>query len=293
MGLTWANSTSKGDISTSLAVEEIKTHLDSIFDDLVAGVYGAGSDDYEDLLRNSIYLNCTWDLFSDETLVDNINTDMTYNETDDQYSFTIGEVIQSDDLYDSSLSVTVTECLVVIDYTDSGTPTIEVTADGTNWETVTENSITTFTNTGTTLKLRFTAGGTGTIRSWGILYNPDSSSPFGSSRRKYITFNYEGLAQDEDTIVDGFYFNNDVAIDKLTITARVAPTGADLTVDLLKDGSEQSKVATLTDAATYEVTDFDPELYSTTDRFGLKIKSVGSGEEGQSLMVVVHYYDRS
>ena len=125
------------------------------------------------------------------------------------------------------------------------------------------------------------------------LYNPDTGTAYGATARKYITFNYEGLCQDEDTIIDGFYFGNSVGVDKVTITARVAPTGANLTVDLLKDGSEQTKIATLTAAGTYEVTTLSVvEYYSTSERFGLKIKSIGSTEPGQALIVIVHYYDR-
>jgi hypothetical protein len=259
--------------------------------------YGGGggsseADIYQDLLSDSAYLNCSWDGFSDESLTDAVNSDCDYNATETRYDLTIGEILQSDDLYDSTLSLTVTECMVSVDYTDSGTPTIEVTADGTNWETASNNTIHTFTNTGSTLKLRFTAGGTGYVGSWAILYNNDTGTAYGASVRKYITFNYEGLCQDEDVIVDGFYFNNGVAIDKITIISRVAPTGANITIDLLKGGAEQTNLATLTAASTYELTTITTASFATTDRFGLKIKSIGSTEPGQSLTVIVHYYDK-
>jgi len=260
--------------------------------------YGGGGgsseqDTYQDLLMNSKYLNCSWDDFSTEDLVDAGSTTMDYDSTNTQYDFTVGEILQSDDLYDPLESLTIEECMVSVDYTDSGTPTLEVTADGTNWETVTNNVLHTFTDTGTTLKFRFTAGGTGSINSYGILYNPSTSTAYGATSRKYITFNYEGLCQDEDTIIDGFYFNNTVAIDKVTLIARVAPTGSDLTVDILKAGAEQSAIATLTASATYEVTAITTQSFLITDRFGLKIKQVGSTEPGSSLTAVVHYYDKS
>ena len=251
------------------------------------------TDTYQDLLGGSAYLNCSWDGFTNEDLTDAGNTTMDFSLSEDRYDMTIGEIVQSDDLYDPLLSVTVVDCMVSVDYVDSGTPTIQATANGTNWETVTNNTLHTFTNTGTTLKLRFTAGGTGYVKSWAVLYNPDTGTAYGSSVRKYITFSYEGLCQDEDTIVDGFFFNNSVTVDKITIMSRVAPTGANLTIDLLKDGAEQSKVATLTAASTGESTAITSEYYSTAERFGLKIKSIGSTEPGQSLQVIVHYYDRS
>ena len=258
--------------------------------------YGGGggsseADIYQDLLSSSIYLNCSWDGFSDEDLTDDGNTDMDYDATNDQYDFTIGEILQSDNLYDPLQSLTITECMVSVDFTDDGTPTIEATADGTNWETVSNNVIHTFTDTGAVLKLRFTGGGTGSVNSWAVLYNPDSGTSAGATRRKYLTFYYEGVCQDEETIVDGFYFGNKVAIDAMTLFARVAPTSADLTVDLLDDGAEQTRLATLTDASTYEKTIITTKYYEITDRFGLKIKQIGSLEAGQGLTVVVHYYD--
>jgi hypothetical protein len=258
--------------------------------------YGGGggsseADIYSDLLGRSIYLNCSWDGFSNEDLTDAGNTTMDYDATNTQYDFTIGEILQSDDLYDPLQSLTITECMVSVDYTDSGTPTIQATADGTNWETVGNNERHTFTNTGTSFKIKFTAGGTGTLNSWAVLYNPDTGGTYGATKRKYATFYYEGVCQDEDIILDGFYFNNKVAIDNVTLHARVAPTGANLTVDLLDEGAEQSRVATLTDASIYEKTVVTTRYYESTERFGLKIKQIGSTEAGQGLTVTIHYYD--
>lgn len=292
MGLTWAEDITKGELSKSTNISEIRTHLDDIYGDLVAGVYGSGADLYSDVLASSCYNNCSWDTFTVTTLVDVGNTTMDLDVEIQRYDFTVGEVLQSNDLYDPLLAITVDECMVSIDYVDSGSPTIEVTADGTNWEIATNNALHSFTNTGSTLKLRFTAGGTGYIKSWAIFYNNDTGTTYGTSVRKYLTFNYEGSCQDEDTIIDGFHFSNGVSIEKITITSRVAPTGANLTIDLLKDGAEQSIISTLAAAATYEATSFTPQHFLSTDRFGLKIKSVGSTESGQSLIVVVHYYDR-
>ena len=291
MCLSWTEDISVGAISESSNIQEIRTFLDSMYDDLVAGVYGSGADLYEDLLGSSVYFNCSWDAFADQTLVDTGNSTMTYDSTKDLYDFTIGEVLQSEDLYDATLGVTITECMVSIYYTDDGVPTIEATADGVNWETVINNVIHEFTDTGTTLKIRFTGGGTGQVLSWGVLYNPDTGSVVGATRRKYIVFYYEGVCQDEDIIVDGFYFGNKVGIDSITLHARVAPTGDDITVDLLDGGAEQSKVATLTAASTYEKTDITTEYFEDTDRFGLIIKQIGSTEPGQGLLIIIHYYD--
>ena len=276
------------------SLDNLTAHLYGIDQELSSAGGGSSEGDmYQDLLGDSAYLNCTWDDFVGQTLASAASSTMDFNLVNSRYDFTVGEILQSIDLYDATLGITVSECMVSMDYTDSGSPTLEATADGTNWETVTNNTLHTFTDTGAVLKLRFTAGGTGVINSWAVLYNPDTGTAYGSSVRKYITFNYEGLAQDEDTIIDGFYFNNPVVIDKMTLIARVAPTGADLTVDLLKDGAEQTKIATLATTSTYELTTLGRAPYAITERFGLKIKSVGSTEPGQSLTAVVHYYDRS
>lgn len=108
---------------------------------------------------------------------------------------------------------------------------------------------------------------------------------------RYLTFYFEGICQDENTIIDGLFFDSTIYIDKITLHARVAPTGANLTVDLVKNNVEASKIATLTDGSTYQRTDITDVSYDTTERFGLKIKSVGSTEAGQGLTVIVHYYE--
>jgi hypothetical protein len=254
-------------------------------------------DMYQDLLDTSVYDNMTMNTFdaidTDDPLIDN-STDMDFDATAKGYDFTAGEFILSTDLVDPLLSgMDITECMVSIDYTDSGTPTIEATADGgSNWETVTNNSVHTFTDVGTDLRIRFTGGGTGTVLSWAVLYKPNPKQlPAGASRTKYITFYNEGNAVDEETIIDGMYFDNTIGINKITLHAKTAPTGANLTVDILKDGAEQSKIATLTDGSTYEKTSITTEYYSPLERFGLKIKSIGSGVSGAKLTAIVNYYD--
>ncbi len=93
-------------------------------------------------------------------------------------------------------------------------------------------------------------------------------------------------------IFDGYFFDNAVWIDGITINTRIAPSGSDLTIDLLKDGIEQLKFSSLADGNLYEKTSISPIAYSTTERFGLKIESVGSTNAGQGLTVIISYYDR-
>lgn len=132
-------------------------------------------DIYGDILGGSKYEFGTFDDFKDESLTDAANTDMTHDPNNSKYTFTAAEQVQSDDLFDSNSGLTeVTEALIEILYTDSGTPTVQATADGTNWETVTPGEIHTFTNTGIVLKLRFIGGGTGEVTSWGIFYKENT-----------------------------------------------------------------------------------------------------------------------
>ena len=255
------------------------------------------ADMYSDLLDGSIYQNATYDDMTTEALTDAGNTTMDYSLADERYNFTTTEVLQSDDLFDSTLTATLsatglTDCLVSVNYVDSGTPTIQVTTDGTNWETVTNNAVKSISSPGTTLKIRFTAGGTGYVDSWAVYYNAGTNLDTVKSNtiRGTESFYYEGLAQDEDTIIDGIYFDKVVSIDAITLMSRVSPSGANITTDITIAGVEQTKIATLTAGATYEKTTLGTALVvALTDRFGLKFKTVGSAEEGQGIEVLVHY----
>lgn len=129
------------------------------------------ADMYGDLLNTTNFVNVTYDEFLSEDLIDNGSSNMLFVAFERKYTFTAGQVLQSIDLYDSGESLIVDKALISVDYTDSGTPTIEASADGgLNWETVTNNTVHDFSNTGTDLRIRFTAGGTGEVRSWAYLY---------------------------------------------------------------------------------------------------------------------------
>lgn len=106
---------------------------------------------------------------------------------------------------------------------------------------------------------------------------------------KYIPFYVEGIVVDEETIFDGFFFENNSTILKITLMVKEIVTGSNLTIDLLKDGAEQTKIATLSDGSVYETTDIADTAYLTTERFGLKVKSVGSTTPGKGLTVLVHW----
>lgn len=132
------------------------------------------SDKYQDLLSQSKYERLAWDDFNDGGLVE--ATAMTLES--DGYGFTAGQVLTSTNLLDTEIpTYSITECFVYIEYEDAATPTIEITANGgVNWEVAENHNIHTFSVTGSDLRLRFTAGGTGKVRSWALLYYPHTSS---------------------------------------------------------------------------------------------------------------------
>ncbi len=130
------------------------------------------SDKYQDLLASSKYERMVWDDFRDGGLI--VPTSMTF--TQNGYTFLDGQVLESTNLIDPAVVTDLTECFIFIDFEDSGTPTIEVTADGTNWEEAFNNNIHIFDNRGTDLRLRFTSEGSGYLKVWSIMYAPHTIS---------------------------------------------------------------------------------------------------------------------
>ncbi len=162
------------------------------------GTGSAESDIYSDLLDGSIYKNLTWDDFSTEDRVNGTNSTMTWDEENTKYTFSTGELLHLETLYDNGLSLTsVSSCMVSVDYTDSGSLTIQVTNDGSNWVSVENNQVYDFSTSGTTLEVRFYGGSTGEIRSFGVLYNKD---PLALNYQGPVLKGSEFIAtQDQDT----------------------------------------------------------------------------------------------
>ena len=103
-----------------------------------------------------------------------------------------------------------------------------------------------------------------------------------------ITFQYSGQAIDEDDIVDGVKLPSAGTVTKKGIFAREAPTGADFTVDLLKDQAEQTRIATLADGAKKQLTDIADIAYTAAQEVGIRIKSVGSTAPGAEITVILY-----
>ncbi|MFN3467907.1 MAG: hypothetical protein ACK4WF_09445, partial [Candidatus Brocadiales bacterium] len=80
-------------------------------------------------------------------------------------------------------------------------------------------------------------------------------------------------------------------IDKVTLSARSAPTGSNLQVELLKNGLATGKIATLNIGNVYQSTTISPALsFSTADRLGLKVVAVDSGETAEGVEIIIYYF---
>jgi hypothetical protein len=106
---------------------------------------------------------------------------------------------------------------------------------------------------------------------------------------KVLTIPMWGTFIDEKEIWNGFYFPATVTIKKIGLHVDTAPTGANVTVDILKDDVEQTRVATLAAGSKNQVTDITDINFSATEKFGLKIKSVGTIEAGEGGTVAIYY----
>ena len=106
---------------------------------------------------------------------------------------------------------------------------------------------------------------------------------------KTLPIKVSGSLMDEEVFFNGFYFPKPSTIDKLSLHCRTAPIGADVTVDILKNDVEQSRIATLKDGSKDQVTDIADIAFTNAEKFGLKIKSIGSTTAGEDLTVVIYY----
>jgi hypothetical protein len=144
---------------------------------------------YSDLLRTTIFMNASYDGFKNEDLV--LSTDMTYNSKDKYYEFTNGQTITSTNLFDLSLSIPYVDYVMVyVNFIGASTPLIEVTSNGTDWNTVQNHRMFKIPDAtiGTDLRIKFTGSGNGTLLSWGVLYNKDltaSCSKYGLTYNKF------------------------------------------------------------------------------------------------------------
>ncbi len=107
---------------------------------------------------------------------------------------------------------------------------------------------------------------------------------------QYLCIHLGGAAIDEEVVFDGFYFDEDVAITKVTLYAREAPSGAALSLDFTKSGTEQTKTVALADGSKKGNTAISGLSYTMLEEFGMKVKSVGTTDPGADITILVHYH---
>jgi hypothetical protein len=89
---------------------------------------------------------------------------------------------------------------------------------------------------------------------------------------------------------EGFFPQENIVVNGLGFYAQTAPTGANLEIDIIKNGVAQNNVGVLTDGNQFEKTIFgSPVGFSTVDRLGLKFIQVGSVTAGDKIIVTVYY----
>ncbi|HHT9139394.1 MAG TPA: hypothetical protein ACFYEA_02520 [Candidatus Tripitaka californicus] len=111
------------------------------------------------------------------------------------------------------------------------------------------------------------------------------------TEHRYLTAHLEGFPILNDVFFDGHYFAEAVIIDKITLSARSAPSGSNLQIEILKNGVATGKVATLNAGSLYQSTTLSPGLsFAASDRLGLKVVAVDSGETAEGLGVLLGYY---
>ena len=103
-----------------------------------------------------------------------------------------------------------------------------------------------------------------------------------------LALHFEGTPVDEKEFVK-FQFDVAVKVTRVNISADTCPSGADVTLDICKDGVEQSTILTLADGDTEGGNELSSELsFDTSEYFSLKFKSMGA-TPGESYTFVIHY----
>ena len=89
---------------------------------------------------------------------------------------------------------------------------------------------------------------------------------------------------------DGFVPQENITVNAIGLFAQTAPTGQNMTVDVLKNGTEQNNPGVLTDGSQFEKTVLGSSIeFLVADRLGLKFTQVGSAIAGDKVVVTIYY----
>ena len=105
-----------------------------------------------------------------------------------------------------------------------------------------------------------------------------------------FTVNAPGPAVNGVIFYDGFVPQENITVKAMGLFAQTAPTGQDLKVDFLKNGTDQINPGTLTGGSQFEKTVLGSSIgVLVSDRLGLKFTQVGSVIAGDKIVVTVYY----
>ena len=175
------------------------------------------SQSYSDYLNTSTFEQGFYEDFSDNDYIDESNTTADADViVDNNTTFQVGEVLQTTNIFDSSLSLTnVPRILILLSANFPEYLDIEVSNNGgSNWSSVTPNTVKVFTTVGTDLRVKFTNSGIGEVvlTDWAIFYNDDEISPsflFSNERlplNQTINFGESEISGNVITLKDGRYY---------------------------------------------------------------------------------------
>jgi len=89
---------------------------------------------------------------------------------------------------------------------------------------------------------------------------------------------------------EGFVPQENITLNAIGLFAQTAPTGQDLKVDVLKNGTAESNPGTLAAGSQFEKTVLGSSIgFLASDRLGLKFTQVGSVIAGDKIVVTVYY----
>ena len=144
----------------------IRTRTRDTSTDSIWGVATWGTDDWDGTYDNDFvvksvtnYNKIMIERFNFDTYKDTVNTTATWNTAGETTTYTSGQLSQSLSVALNNGTIT-TATLTSTEV--SGSFTYEITANGTNWETVTSGTAHNFTNTGADLRWRATENNTST-----------------------------------------------------------------------------------------------------------------------------------
>lgn len=93
---------------------------------------------------------------------------------------------------------------------------------------------------------------------------------------------------------DGFVPEEDITLVALSIFAGTPPTGAALTIDVLKGGVEETNLATLAAGVNHQKTVLVPFIdFTPAQRMGFKVIGIGTTEPGNDVYLTIHYKKKS